>query len=133
MVVGYEMKEDDKLSLALDDGCIEWVSEFPYLRSLIAESGRTHLKVDKRITNASKAFGALRRAVFKDAHLSVATKRSVYRGRSKGDVQGVRTPPPPPSFDKILFICNTNCSRVSGWTPPPPFYLRKFRRTSPPF
>ena len=23
-------------------------------------------------------------------------------------------------FEKILFICNTNCSRVSGWIPPPP-------------
>ena len=33
------------------------------------ESGRTHMEVDKRIANASKAFGALRRAVFKDAHL----------------------------------------------------------------
>ena len=43
------------------------------------ESGRTHVEVDKRIANASKAFGALRRAVFKDAHLSVATRRSVYR------------------------------------------------------
>ena len=38
-----------------------------------------HVEVDKMIENASKAFGALRRAVFKDAHLSVATKRSVYR------------------------------------------------------
>ena len=70
------VKEEDK---ALDDGCIEWVSEFPYLGSLIAESRRTQVKVDKRIANASKAFRALRRAVFKDAHLSVATKRSVYR------------------------------------------------------
>ena len=53
----------------------EWVSEFAYLGSLIVESGRMHVEVDKRIANAS----ALRQAVFKDAHLSVATKRSVYR------------------------------------------------------
>ena len=43
------------------------------------ESGRTHIEVDKRIAYALKAFGALRRAVFKDTHLSVTTKRSVYR------------------------------------------------------
>ena len=46
--------------------------------SLIAESGRSHKEVDRRIANASKAFGALRRAVFKDTNLSVNTKRSVY-------------------------------------------------------
>ena len=79
MVIGHGVMEEEKLPLTLDDGCIEWVSEFPYLGSLIVESGRTHVEVDKRIANASKAFGALRRAVFKDAHLSVATKRSVYR------------------------------------------------------
>ena len=36
--------------------------EFPYLGSLIVESGRMYVDVDKRIENASKAFGALRRA-----------------------------------------------------------------------
>ena len=80
MVVGHGVTDEDKLPLALEDeGIIEWVSEFPYLGSLIAEDGRSHVEVDKRIANASKAFGALKRAVFKDAHLSVATKRSVYR------------------------------------------------------
>ena len=79
MVVGHGVAEEEKLPLALDDGSIEWVSEFPYLGSLMAESGRSHMEVDKRI--ASKAFGTLRRAVFKDDHLSVVTKRNVYRAR----------------------------------------------------
>ena len=79
MVVGHGVAEEDKLPLAVDDGSVEWVSEFPYLGSLMAESGRSHMEVDKRIANASKAFGALRRAVFKDDHLSVVTKRNVYR------------------------------------------------------
>ena len=35
--------------------------------------------IDRRIANASKAFGALRRAVFKDRHLSLRTKRRVYQ------------------------------------------------------
>ena len=34
---------------------------------------------EKHIANASKAFGALRQAVFKDAHLSTNTKRKVYQ------------------------------------------------------
>ena len=39
---------------------------------------RIHVEVDKRIPNASKAFGALRQAVFKDKHLTIATKRRIY-------------------------------------------------------
>ena len=79
MVVGHGVEEEEKLPLVVDDGSMEWVSEFPYLGSQIAESGRSHMEVDKRIANASKAFGALRRAVFKNDHLSVVTKRNVYR------------------------------------------------------
>ena len=37
------------------------------------------MEVEKRIASASKAFGALRQAVFKDAHLSVNTKRQEYK------------------------------------------------------
>ena len=57
---------------------MEHVCQFPYLGSLIAESGWSHEEVDRRIAHASRAFGALRRAVFKDSNLSVKTKRSVY-------------------------------------------------------
>ena len=49
-----------------------------YLSSLIADSGRSHEEVDRRIASASKAFGALRRVVFKDSKLSVKAKKSVY-------------------------------------------------------
>ena len=79
MVVGSGVSEEEKLPLAVDDSLIEWVSEFPYLGSLIADNGRMDAEVEKRISSASRAFGALRRAVFKDAHLSVSTKRNVYR------------------------------------------------------
>ena len=43
----------------LPGGSIDWVSEFPYLGSIIAESGRTHEEVNRRIASASRAFGAL--------------------------------------------------------------------------
>ena len=49
MVVGYGVDEGDTLPLDLPGGSIDWVSEFPYLGSLIAESdGRAH-EVDRRI------------------------------------------------------------------------------------
>jgi len=34
----------------------------------MAEEGRSHVEVDKRIASVSNAFGALRRAVFQDSH-----------------------------------------------------------------
>ena len=49
MVVGYGVDEGDMLPLDLPGGSIDWVSEFPYLGSLIAESGRAHEEVDRRI------------------------------------------------------------------------------------
>ena len=79
MVVRCGVTEEDKLPPPLeDDGDVEWVSEFPYLGSVVAKDGQSHVEVDKRIANASKAFGALRRAVFMDKHLSVTTKRLIY-------------------------------------------------------
>ena len=61
------------------DASIEHVDEFPYLGSLVTSNGRIDAEIEKRIANASRAFGALRQAVFNDAHLSVATKQKVYR------------------------------------------------------
>lgn len=58
--------EAKKLPLAVGDNTIEWVSEFPYLGSLVSDDGRIDAEVEKRIANASKAFGALRCAVFDD-------------------------------------------------------------------
>ena len=45
----------------------------------MSENGRSHEEVDRRIAGASRAFGALRRAVFKDSNLSFQTKRAVYQ------------------------------------------------------
>ena len=79
MVVGCGVTDEDRLPLPLDDGgTVEHVSQFPYSGSLIAESGQSHEEVDRRIASASRAFRALKRAVFKDSNLPVKTKRSVY-------------------------------------------------------
>ena len=54
------------------------VCEFPYLGLLIASSGRMDVDVDRKVAQASKAFGALRKAVFPDKNLSLTTKSKLY-------------------------------------------------------
>ena len=41
------------------------MKEFPYLGFVIADSGRMAADVECRVAKASKAFGALRKAVFR--------------------------------------------------------------------
>ena len=79
MVVGHDIAEEDTQPISLEGGKIKHVSEFPYLGSSIAANGRIDDEVDRRIANASKAFGALWQAVFMDANLSITTKRLVYQ------------------------------------------------------
>ena len=74
MVIGSNITHEDKLPIKVEDGTIEHVSEFQYLGSVITESGRIDEEIDRRIANASKAFGALRQAVFRDHNLSITTK-----------------------------------------------------------
>ena len=57
MVVGYGVDEGDTLPLDLHGGGL--VSSRPH----IAESGRAHEEVDRRIASASRAFGALRQPI----------------------------------------------------------------------
>ena len=63
----------------MDGGEIESVDEFPYLGSMITASGRMDVDVEKRIAQASRAFGALRKAVFMDRDLKLETKRKIYQ------------------------------------------------------
>ena len=37
------------------------------------------MELDRRIAKAARAFGSLRKPTFQDRHLSIATKRQVYR------------------------------------------------------
>ena len=57
----------------------------------------------------------------------------INQGQIQGVSRGSAPPPPPPFFlRRFCFICNTNCSRVSGWTPPPPhpFFFEKILNTN---
>ena len=73
-VVGNVVSDEEKRPLAVGNDLIEWVEQFPYLGSLISDDGRVTSKVERRIANASKAFGALQQAVFKNCQLSIETK-----------------------------------------------------------
>ena len=64
--------------VALDGGGVEAVDEFPYLGSLIEDSGRMDADVNRRVAQASRAFGALRKSVFLDKNLSLTTKQKIY-------------------------------------------------------
>ena len=65
--------------MQLAHGTISCVEEFTYLGSSVSSVGRIDDEVGKHIANASKAFGALRRAVFKDRNLTTNIKRQVYQ------------------------------------------------------
>ena len=78
MVVGCDVAEADLEPISVEGGDIEHVSEFQYLGSVIAENGRIDAEVDRRIANASKAFGAMKEAVFRDRVLTLNTKRMLY-------------------------------------------------------
>ena len=58
---------------------MEHVEHFQYLVSLISENGQVDAEIDRRRAGASKAFGTLNRAVFRDRNLSMNTKRQVYQ------------------------------------------------------
>ena len=79
MVVGHGVTEEEKLPITVEGGMVEHVEHFQYLGSLISENGQVDAEIDRCIARASKAFGALNRAVFRDRNLSVNTKRQVYQ------------------------------------------------------
>ena len=78
MVTGRLVEGEDLAPIALEGGEVEAVDDFQYLGSLVGSSGRVDADVNRRVAQASKAFGALRKAVFLDKDLSMATKRRIY-------------------------------------------------------
>ena len=79
MVTGRQVVDSDREPIAVAGGEICSVDEFPYLGSMIAASGRIDVDVENRTAKASRAFGALRKAVFLDKDLLLCTKRKVYQ------------------------------------------------------
>ena len=78
MVTERPVEESDREPIVLEGGDIMMADKFPYLGSLIDSSGRATVDVERGVAQASRAFGALRKAVFLDKNLSQKTKRKVY-------------------------------------------------------
>ena len=79
MAVGREVTADDRTSLRVGEEDIESMNEFLYLGSHIESSGRVMLAGKKRIAQASKAIGELRKSVLLNQDLNVTTKRKVFQ------------------------------------------------------
>ena len=79
MVAEHGIMEEDKQPIVTSGGNVECVSESVYLGSQMTSGEKLDTEVEKRIAAASRAFGALCRAVFQDRTLSVLTKRLVYQ------------------------------------------------------
>ena len=69
MVAGIDIIQEEKKPIEVEGGVINYVESFQYLDSIIADDGRIDAEIDKRIASASRAFGALRQAVFKDDNI----------------------------------------------------------------
>ena len=79
MVIGSHLTPSDTLPVQLKEGAIEIVPDFTYLGSTITNNGEVKEEVKRRIGKAARAFGCLQRSIFQSPHLSVETKRKVYR------------------------------------------------------
>ena len=79
MVAGREVEDCDRAPIPVRGGEVASVGEFPYLGSIVATDGRVDVEVERRISQASRAFGALRKPVFLDRNLRLETKRKIYQ------------------------------------------------------
>jgi len=78
MVTGRAVEEGDQETISLEGRNIKAVDEFQYLGSLIATTGRMDSDVSRRLAQALKAFGALRKVVFMDKNLHLPIKKRIY-------------------------------------------------------
>ena len=78
LVAGVDCEESDLQPINIRGGTIETVTKFKYLGTIIEANGSVQREVENRISKASRVFGALKRPVFADKDLSLATKRLLY-------------------------------------------------------
>ena len=77
MGCGVGLSNEDRQPISIGCHTVAYVDSFVYLGSLLSSDARISAEVDRRLANASRAFGALH-CVFRNQSLSVRTKRLVY-------------------------------------------------------
>ena len=78
MVVGQSLDENDVSPVQVNGGTFDIVDRFTYLGADISRDGEVTAEVNTRIAKAARAFGCLKRPIFQDGKLCIATKRQVY-------------------------------------------------------
>ena len=78
MVFGRLVEDGDREPIAVDGGVICSFEEFPFFGSMITNFGRMDTDVKRRIAHGSKAFKALRKAIFLDKDFTLTTKKKIY-------------------------------------------------------
>ena len=79
MVAGQISDERNVRPVQVERGSLDVVSHFTYLGANISRDGEVTREIDCRVAKAARAFDCMRRPIFQDRNLSVATKRQVYR------------------------------------------------------
>ena len=79
IVVGKSSDPSEASPVRVANGTIEVVQDFSYLGSTISDDGEVTADVSTRIGKAARAFGCLQWSIFRNHHLSTATKREVYK------------------------------------------------------
>ena len=79
LLVAGTPRSENLQPLQLAGGSVECVTHFQYLGSVVEAKGGIGKEVCERIAKASRAFGMLKKPVFKDRNLSITTKRLVYK------------------------------------------------------
>ena len=69
----------DTRPVQLEDGEVEMVTEFTYLESCVTSDGDLDREARYRIVKAARVFGCLKVPIILNNHLSIGTKRNLYR------------------------------------------------------
>ena len=64
MAVGPGIEDGERAPITTGNDVVECVEDFTYLGSSVTPNARIDAEVDRRLASASKAFGALRHAIF---------------------------------------------------------------------
>ena len=78
MAVGQSLDENDVSPVQVNGGTFNIVDRFTYLGADISRDGEVTAEVNTRTAKAARAFGCLRRPIFHDGNLCIATKRQIY-------------------------------------------------------
>ena len=73
------LEEHNANSVQVEGGSVEVVNRFKYLGSNILRDGEVTVELDCAIAKAARAFSSLRKSVFQNINLSIATTRHVYK------------------------------------------------------